>query len=213
MCVCVCVCVQLGQTVDNKTEKDQKPKHHFWRAGSKNYRSEAKARYCAHPCTYYHQRSGQSTSATRLAWLLGTPLPSLHMRNQFTSQLGGQAREPVTCFRSPLLQFCALVTQSCLIFATPWTVVCGLQGPSVHGISQVGILEWGAIPFSRGFSRHRNQTQVSCIIGRYFTVWTTYWAAVGAPVKSCLNFLPGFINFYWLRKAKVSGGWQNKTFQ
>ena len=39
-------------------------------------------------------------------------------------------------------------------------------GSSVHGIFQARILEWIAISFSRGSSRPRNQTQVSCIAGR-----------------------------------------------
>ena len=34
-------------------------------------------------------------------------------------------------------------------------------------------LEWLAIPFSRGSSWPRDQTQVSHIIGRFFTVWAT----------------------------------------
>ena len=50
---------------------------------------------------------------------------------------------------------------------------CNLTGFSVHGILQARILEWVAIPFSRGSSQHRNQTQVSFIAGRFFTVWTT----------------------------------------
>ena len=33
------------------------------------------------------------------------------------------------------------------------------------------ILEWVAVPFSRGFSQPRAQTRVSCIAGRFFTVW------------------------------------------
>ena len=40
---------------------------------------------------------------------------------------------------------------------------------SVHGILQARILEWVAIPFSKGSSQLRNQTQVSCIAGRFFT--------------------------------------------
>ena len=42
-----------------------------------------------------------------------------------------------------------------------------------HGILQARILEWVAIPFSRGSSRPRDQTQVSCIAGRFFTDWAT----------------------------------------
>ena len=35
------------------------------------------------------------------------------------------------------------------------------------------ILEWGAYTFSRGSSRPRNRTGVSCIAGRFFTNWAT----------------------------------------
>ena len=41
----------------------------------------------------------------------------------------------------------------------------------VLGILQVRILEWVAVPFSRGSSQPRDQTQVSCIAGRFFTNW------------------------------------------
>ena len=51
------------------------------------------------------------------------------------------------------------------LFPTPWTV-------SVHGILQARILEWVAIPFSRS-SWPRNWTCVSCIAGRFFTIWAT----------------------------------------
>ena len=47
--------------------------------------------------------------------------------------------------------------------------LCSLPGSSVHGISQARILEWVAIPFSRGSSLRRDQTWVSCIAGRFFT--------------------------------------------
>ena len=50
---------------------------------------------------------------------------------------------------------------------------CNLAGSSVHGISQGRVLEWVAIPFSRGSSQPRDWTQVSCISGRFFTLWAT----------------------------------------
>ena len=43
---------------------------------------------------------------------------------------------------------------------------CSLTGSSVHGIFQARILEWVAISFSRGSSRPRDRTQVTCIVGR-----------------------------------------------
>ena len=40
---------------------------------------------------------------------------------------------------------------------------------AAHGILQDSILEWAAIPFSRGFSQPRDQTQVSHIASSFFT--------------------------------------------
>ena len=54
-----------------------------------------------------------------------------------------------------------LVVQLCLTLCDPMD--CGPPGSSVHGILQARILEWVAIPFSRGFSQVRVQIQVSCI--------------------------------------------------
>ena len=54
-----------------------------------------------------------------------------------------------------------------------------LRGSTVHGIFQTRILEWVAISFSRGSSWPRDQTQISCIIGRCFTIWATREAQKG----------------------------------
>ena len=47
---------------------------------------------------------------------------------------------------------------------------CSPSGSSVHGILQGGILEWVAVPFSRGSSQPRDRTHVSCIAGRLLTL-------------------------------------------
>ena len=48
---------------------------------------------------------------------------------------------------------------------------CSLLPSSfVHGIFQARVLEWVAISFSRASSRPRDQTWVSCIAGRCFTI-------------------------------------------
>ena len=39
-----------------------------------------------------------------------------------------------------------------------------------HEILHAGILEWVTIPFSRGSSQPRDQIQVSCIAGGFFTI-------------------------------------------
>ena len=63
------------------------------------------------------------------------------------------------------------VAQSCLTLCDPmdW----GLPGCSVYRILQARILEWVAISFSRGSSQPRDQTWVSRIAGRCFTIWAT----------------------------------------
>jgi len=66
------------------------------------------------------------------------------------------------------------VTQLCLTLSDPTD--CSLPGSSALGIFQARVLEWGAIAFSifsRGSSQPKDWTQVSCIAGRFFTVWTS----------------------------------------
>ena len=59
------------------------------------------------------------------------------------------------------------------------------------------ILEWVAIPFSRGSSRPRNWTHISYIAGRYFTVWATReaqricWGICSYQIKSLTLYLWG----------------------
>ena len=49
---------------------------------------------------------------------------------------------------------------------------CSLPGSTVHGIRQARILQWVAISFSRGSSRPRDPTYISCI-----GMWILYhWA-------------------------------------
>ena len=60
---------------------------------------------------------------------------------------------------------------------------CSPPGSSVHGISQARILEWVAIPFSRGSFHPRGQIWVFCIAGRFFTFWAPREVLIGNPGK------------------------------
>ena len=56
-------------------------------------------------------------------------------------------------------------------------ILCNPMNYAVHGILQARILEWEAVPFP---SQPRGWTQVSCNVGRFFTIWATreaqeYW--------------------------------------
>ena len=46
---------------------------------------------------------------------------------------------------------------------------CSPSGSSVHGILQARILEWVVVPFPWRSSQPRDQSQVFCIAGRFFT--------------------------------------------
>ena len=54
------------------------------------------------------------------------------------------------------------VAQSC-------PTLCDTMNYTVHGIFQARILKWVAIPFFRGSSQPRDQTQISRIAGGFFT--------------------------------------------
>ena len=61
-----------------------------------------------------------------------------------------------------------LVAQSCLTVCHP--VDCSPPGSSVCGILQASILEWVAMPSSRGSFQSRDQTQVFHIAGEFFII-------------------------------------------
>ena len=70
-------------------------------------------------------------------------------------------------FSFPIEKMKVWITQSPPTLCNPKNY--SLPGTSVPGILQARILEWVAIPFSRGSSQPRGRTQVSCIAGRFFT--------------------------------------------
>ena len=80
---------------------------------------------------------------------------------------------------------------------------CSPPGSSVHGILQARILEWTAIPFSRGIFPKipRDQTQVSCIAGRFFTIWATREVILRAMTYNCKRI-------QW-KISKDKGAWGN----
>ena len=64
------------------------------------------------------------------------------------------------CIHAQLLRFC-------LTLCNPMDY--STLGSSIHGILQGRILDWVAISYSKGSSQPRDQTRVSCIVGRFFT--------------------------------------------
>ena len=56
--------------------------------------------------------------------------------------------------------------------------LCSTMECTVYGIFQARILKWVAVPFSRGSSQPRSQTQVFHIAGGFFTIWATREAQI-----------------------------------
>ena len=77
-------------------------------------------------------------------------------------------------------------------------------GSSVHEIFHTKTLEWVVISFSRGSSQPRDQTQVSCIAGRFFTSWATREAQEYLSVAS--SFSSGSFRLRnWTRVSCIAG--------
>ena len=88
-------------------------------------------------------RRPRSIPNRSLSWFAAT-------RNHLGGECDHEAGWTTQSFTPPTVQ----------LFATPWT---NLPGSCVHGLLQARILEWVAIPFSRGSSPPRDQTRVSAL--------------------------------------------------
>ena len=79
-----------------------------------------------------------------------------------------------------------------------------MPGSTVHGILQAGILEWGAIPFSRGSSQHRDWTWDFCIADRFFT----FESQTSEPPVSIVHMF----SRVWLFVTSWTGACQSMPF-
>ena len=77
--------------------------------------------------------------------------------------------------------------------ASLWSYGLYPPGSSVPGISQARMLKWVAMLSFRGSSWPRNQTQVSCIAGRFFST-SHQGSPLGASVSIGLLFWTHHIN-------------------
>ena len=82
------------------------------------------------------------------------------------------------------------VAQSCPTLCDPMD--CCPPGSSVHEISQARILEWVAMPSSRGSSRSRDRTHLCCIscIGRRILYHCITWEAHESSTGHSFSFGP-----------------------
>ena len=80
---------------------------------------------------------------------------------------------------------CCAQSLGCVwLFATLWTIAH--QASLSMGTLQARILEWVAMPSSKGSSQLRDRTQVSCIASGFFTIWAIreaqeHWSGSPSP--------------------------------
>ena len=155
------------------------------------------------PAPHLHKQTGMMRSlhtSCRPGWVFF----ELHTQKQTTSRchttknaetlqdgcagLQDPHTSPVQIFYVlPAWKVKVLVAQWCPTLCDP--IDCSLPGSSVHGIFQARILEWIAIPFSRGSSWPRDRIWVSCITGRFFTIWATWeWVSNDISNSSLLYY-------------------------
>ena len=89
--------------------------------------------------------------------------------------------------KNKLSKVYVLVAQLCPTLCDP--MCCSPPDSSVHGVLQARILEWVAVPFSRGSYWPSGWTWVSCIVGRFFTIWATKESHLNLPSFSQTNRL------------------------
>ena len=144
-------------------------------------------------CTVTHEGS-LSMGFPRQEYWSGVPLPSPWQIWKPPNEVKPYRLHIPLHYATILL----LVTKSCLTLCNPMDY--SPQGSSVPGISQARILEWVAIPFTRGSSQPRDRTQVSHIAGRYFTSWAT------GEAQGTLTCLPWVVE----RLCGEMGGWRGR---
>jgi len=119
-----------------------------------------------------------SKSSVQLSWYPQGMVPELPQRYQNPWMLKYKmvyyfhltyACLPVY-FKSSCVQLCMTLCDS---------MDCSMPGSSVHGIFQARILGWVAISYSKGSSRPRDWTHVSCIscTGRWIPYHWAIWEA------------------------------------
>ena len=132
-------------------------------------------------------------------WLLATPWTAAHQA-PLPMEFARQENWSGLPLPSPFIAI-AKSLQSCPTLCDPMD--CSSPGSSVHGILQVRILGWVAVPFSGGSSQPRDQTWVSCIDRQILYHWATWearlsrLATIVLPLIACVPLGKELIHFVY----------------
>ena len=95
------------------------------------------------------------------SWARGAPFQSLLLLLDLVSA--------ASCYVMGLITFVTILWESEVKGAQSCPTLRDRMDCALHGILRARILEWVAVPFSRGSSQPRDQTQVSRIASGFFT--------------------------------------------
>ena len=95
-----------------------------------------------------------------------------------------------------------LVAQSCPALCNP--LECGPPGSSVHGDSPGKNTGVGCHAPSRGYSQSRDQIQISCIAGKFFTIWAT---------REAHSFICGVLKKYLTNIEQFDGCQREEVYE
>ena len=134
-----------------------------WRKNTN--RQEARQSVLIRNWAVYSKWEGEMTGINRNQ---GTVLCSALEILANTKNTKNEQCDSLTLFlqNAPLYLLKVKLAQSC-------PTLCDPRDYTVYGILQARILEWIAVPFSRRSSQPRDQTEVSCTAGWFFTSWAT----------------------------------------
>ena len=116
-------------------------------------------------------REGVATHSSILAWRIPWTEEPGRLRSTGSQRVGHDWYDSPHIHLRLQQHVCACESEVKVQAAQSCLTLCDPMYYTVHGILQARILEWVALPFSRGSSQPRDQTQVSRIAGRFFTCY------------------------------------------
>ena len=160
---------------------------------------------CAHPINLYNSFGSGLSGPTPLSWMqqepwlesaINFPFCELHCLGGFLSYHSGIWTSGIT------VTSCCSVAKSCLTLCN--AMDCSPPDSSAHWILQTRIMEWVAMPSSRGSPQPRNWTHVSHI--SCTGMWVLYHKRhLGSPVLTLLppSLSPSFLCVFLLRLFRM----------
>ena len=98
----------------------------------------------------FSRGSSGPRNQTQVSWIAGRLLHCRQILTDWARREAHTLQELPAKFQEEILCYAVLITQSCQTSCDPMD--CSPPGPSVHEILQARILEWVAMPSSRGSS-------------------------------------------------------------